>query len=57
VYIVYLFTQGREEGGEMNQKEGERGNSSQLSRVENTMQLGTLLTSEMTAAVGTIGIS
>jgi hypothetical protein len=33
---VYLFTQGREgEGGELNQREGERGNSSQ-SWVENT---------------------
>jgi hypothetical protein len=33
--LNYLFTQGREEGGELNQREGERGNSSQ-SWVENT---------------------
>ncbi len=35
-YTVYLFTQGRGEGGgELNQREGERGNSSQ-SWVENS---------------------
>jgi hypothetical protein len=35
VHTVYQFTQGRGEGGELNQREGERGNSSQ-SWVENT---------------------
>ncbi len=34
-YTVYLFTQGRGEGGEVNQREGYWGNSSQT-RVENT---------------------
>jgi hypothetical protein len=33
--MVYLFTQGRGEVGELNQREGERGKSSQ-SWVENT---------------------
>jgi hypothetical protein len=35
VYTVYLFTQGRREGGEFNLREGEGGNISQ-SWVENT---------------------
>ncbi len=35
VYTVYLFTQGRGEGGELNQREGKMGNISQ-SWVENT---------------------
>jgi hypothetical protein len=35
MYAVYLFTQGTGEGGELNQREGERGNGSQ-SWVENT---------------------
>jgi hypothetical protein len=34
-YKVYLFTQGRGEGGDLNQRECERGNRSQ-SWVENT---------------------
>jgi len=29
-YTVYLFTQGRGIGGELNQREGERGNSSKI---------------------------
>ncbi len=35
MYTVYLFTQGRGEGGESNQREGWKGNSSQ-SWAENT---------------------
>jgi hypothetical protein len=38
VYTVYLFTQRKGEGGELNQTEGERGNSSH-SGVENTNSL------------------
>jgi hypothetical protein len=39
VYKVYLFTQGRGEGGELNQREGEKGNTGEYrsqSWVENT---------------------
>jgi hypothetical protein len=39
VYSEYLFTQGRWEGGELNQREGERGNRVEYrsqSLVENT---------------------
>ncbi len=37
VYEVYLFTQGRKEGGELNQREGHRGNSSQSWFEKNNM--------------------
>jgi hypothetical protein len=38
-FTVYLFTQGRWEGGELNQREGERGNSSQRPAAKSLLQV------------------
>jgi hypothetical protein len=42
-FTVYLFTQGRWEGGEMNQREGERGNSLQRPAAKSLLRVNFFL--------------